>query len=490
MVTLHSVQMDRAVGVVVASAAGDALGSHNEFGPSLPDDAPVMFGVGYFGHDVGEWTDDTSMALPALEALSRGESLIDAGTLGGIVGRWLAWARTAKDIGSQTSSVFARLHGVATETAARSAARAVHEASGRSGGNGSLMRTGPVALGYLDDGREAELVEAAGRIAQLTHWEPDNLDACAIWCLAIRHAVRTGELAIREQVRWIPAERQERWLALIDEALAPGSHPRAFAQGNGWVVKAFQGALAAVAGSTSLVDALERAVRGGHDTDTVAAIAGSLAGAMDGFTQVPLAWQRILHGWPGYTVADLIRLALLAANAGQPTASSGWPDVTQVPTAHWLHTAPLRHPHDDGVWLGSQSALAELSDTVDAVVSLSRVGTLEIPPGLESIRVWLVDTDGLNANLDYVLTQVVDLIADLRAEGHVVFVHCAEARSRTAAVAALYSARRRGVPLGQAWSDIQATLPYYDPAPFLQRAVERIVTSAAPAPTSRDSRLP
>src|SRR5690606_3901155 len=144
-----------------------------------------------------------------------------------------------------------------------------------------------------------------GRLAQLTHWEDDNIDACALWCLAIRHTIRTGELDIRSQLEWLSADRRDRWAELIDEALAPGAHPRDFQQKNGWVVRAFQGALAAVAeaqatsGRPPLVDALERAVRGGGDTDTVAAITGSLAGALWGATQVPLSWRRVLHGWPG-----------------------------------------------------------------------------------------------------------------------------------------------------------------------------------------------
>ena len=68
------------------------------------------------------------------------------------------------------------------------------------------MRTGPVALGYLDRSPD-ELAAAAGRVAQLTHWEDDNVDACAIWCLAIRHAILTGELDVRARSRSIPADR-------------------------------------------------------------------------------------------------------------------------------------------------------------------------------------------------------------------------------------------------------------------------------------------
>ncbi|KQZ83116.1 hypothetical protein ASD56_12345 [Microbacterium sp. Root166] len=313
--TLTAVQLDRAVGAVVASAAGDALGSQYEFGPSLSDDTEVKFGRGHFGHAVGEWTDDTSMAVPILQALSRGDSFEDPAVLARIVAEWREWARDALDVGSQTRAVLGMLDADASEEAAVAASRAVHDRSGRSGGNGSLMRTGPLALGYLTRDA-ADLAAAAGRVARLTHWEQDNADACALWCLAIRHAILTGAVDVRAQLPWLPVERRERWADLIDEALEPGAHPRDFAKDNGWIVRAFQGALAATIGAVSLAVALERAVRGGNDTDTVAAIAGSLAGASWGASALPAEWMPRLHGWPGLRADDLSALARLAvANA-------------------------------------------------------------------------------------------------------------------------------------------------------------------------------
>lgn len=297
-------QLDRALGTVVASAAGDALGSQYEFGPPLPDDRAVEFGPGVCGHEVGEWTDDTSMAVPILRALAAGRRLEDPGTCGAILEEWIGWASTAKDVGSQTRAVLNRLPPGSTEEAALVASETVHREHGRSGGNGSLMRTGPVPLGYLFRAPQ-ELVVAAGRVARLTHWEHDNADACALWSLAIRHAVLTGEFDVAGQVQWLPAERRARWAGIVGDASAPGLHPRDFAEGNGWVVRALQAAVAAITGADGLVDVLERAVRGGQDTDTIAAIAGSLAGALYGADAVPLRWRSILHGWPGVRVDQL-----------------------------------------------------------------------------------------------------------------------------------------------------------------------------------------
>ena len=315
-IDLTDAQLDRAVGAVLASAAGDALGSQYEFGPALPDSMTPAFGVGYFGHAAGEWTDDTSMAVPILQQLAAGRTLEDPVALAEIIAEWRGWARTAKDVGTQTRGVLALLADDADEDAARAAAESAHHRSGRSGGNGSLMRTGPVALGYLDRSPD-EVASAAGRVARLTHWEIDNVDACALWCRAIRHAVLTGEFDMHAQLDTVPSARRARWADLVDAATAPGIHPRDFQSDNEWVVRAFQGALAAVAGASSLPDALERAVRGGGDTDTVAAIAGSLAGAVWGASALPESYTANLHGWPGIDAATLAALAERAARHGR-----------------------------------------------------------------------------------------------------------------------------------------------------------------------------
>lgn len=160
------------------------------------------------------------MAMPILHALAEGRSIEHEMTRDRILTEWRDWARDAKDVGKQTRALLRRLESVPTESEALGVSREMHERAGRSGGNGALMRTGPLALGYLDRD-PAELVTAAGLLARLTHWEDDNADACALWCLAIRQAVITGEFDLRAQVEWIPAERRGRWAHLIERPSCP-----------------------------------------------------------------------------------------------------------------------------------------------------------------------------------------------------------------------------------------------------------------------------
>ena len=322
---LTPLQNDRAAGVLVALAAGDALGAGYEFGAPLPDGAEVtMKGGGPFGFAPAEWTDDTSMAIPIAQALL--EAASDAGSsspaaLTMMVRAWTAWAAEAKDVGAQTSSVIAAARRLAS-AAGRSkvhaadfsaAAADFHARTGRSAGNGSLMRTAPLALAYLDRD-PAELMAAAGVLSALTHADPDAQEACGLWCVAIREAVLTGRLDVRAGLPLLSAERAALWLERIE--VAERSRPRDFTR-NGWVVEAFQGAWSAIhfaglsaSGPAHLRAALEEAVRGGRDTDTVAAIAGGLLGAAYGYTAVPFEWRRRLHGWPGLRARDLMMLGM------------------------------------------------------------------------------------------------------------------------------------------------------------------------------------
>ena len=220
---------DRAAGVMVGLACGDALGAAYEFGPAIPESTPIgMIGGGPFDWAPGEFTDDTSMAMPIAHEINAGANLLDSNTLGRIVAAWQDWALGAPDVGVQTRSVLNTIT-TPTEDEARRVSEAHHNARGRSGGNGSLMRTAPVALAYLHD--PAGLTEAATRIAQLTHWEPASFEACVLWSHAIRHAVVTGELDIRIGLDELTPEAAIEWDSRIDQAET--SEPADFISNNG-----------------------------------------------------------------------------------------------------------------------------------------------------------------------------------------------------------------------------------------------------------------
>lgn len=461
---------DRAEGVLLGTAAGDALGAPYEFQPPRGPELPVeMAGGGPW--EPGEWTDDTAMAIAIAEVAATGADLRDEAAQDAIVARWYDWSRTAKDVGIQTLSVLNRCRG-ASAARAREAAHTVHAPTGRSGGNGSLMRTAPVALAYLDD--EDAMVEAARAISGLTHFDPEAADATVLWCCAIRHAVLTAELDVRIGLPHIAAERRDTWRDRIEQA--ERSVPSDFSK-NGWVVQALQAAWSAIVttrgdgGPEHLARALDAAVRSGFDTDTVAAIAGGLIGAAYGASAVPLQWRHLLHGWPGMTARGLVRLAATIQTAGRTPAQ---PDYTGYRTG-----ALAVHPHDPGVLIGAVGALRELPAGVDAVVSLCRIADKDVPVGMPHVEVRLIDSTEPddNPHLDFVLLDTVRTIEALRAQGCTVLVHCVEALSRTPTVAALYGMRRGA---DGALADVLAVLPNANPNPMFREAVRRLSPAVLP----------
>jgi ADP-ribosylglycohydrolase len=472
---LTTAQIDRACGVLLGTAAGDALGAAYEFGPPRgPELEVAMVGGGSFNWEPGEWTDDTSMAIAIAEVAATGADLRDEEALDAIARRWHEWSQRAKDVGVQTRSVLSRAgrHGISAQTA-REESAALHDLTGRTAGNGSLMRTPPVALAYLND--EAALVEAARRVSELTHYDPNACDACVLWCLAIRHAVLTGELDARIGLQHIPIERRDLWASRL--AVAEASQPSDFTN-NGWVVEALQAAWSAITTTPIPTDhpadgvfradylrlALDAAVRGGGDTDTVAAIAGGLLGAAYGASAVPAEWRRLLHGWPGLATRDLTALATRIIKADKPFSY----DIEPM--------APVRHPHDEGVWLGDVATLQGLPPGVNAVVSLCRVHDDDLPVGVEQIDIRLNDIVGpdANPNLDFVLSDTVRLIDQLRNEGRTVLVHCVACQSRTPTVAALYGAHRQGISGETALRHITSALPDAYPNSDFRAALNRL----------------
>lgn len=220
------------------------------------------------------------------------------------------------------------------------------------------------------------------------------------------------------------------------------------------MVTALQAALAAIEQTPVPQDepwrhlplALEAAVRIGDDTDTVAAIAGALLGARWGGSALPFAWRRTLHGWPGYRVGDLARLAVLTARGGRAD-DWGWPVVTdpagQSAAAAGLTPVAIPLPDDPGVVVGNVAGLP--AENVDAVVSLCRVGRDYAPVGVEHHEIHLIDEAGANAHLAHVVLDTAAGIVALRDEGRRVYLHCAAGQSRSPAVAAAYLHLRFGL---------------------------------------------
>lgn len=109
--TLTTAQTDRACGVILGSAVGDALGAGYEFGcAAVGPEGPAMIGGGLGNFAPGEWTDDTAMTWPIAAAAAKGADLTSPEALDEIAQGFLDWYGSGPaDIGNQTRAVFSSL---------------------------------------------------------------------------------------------------------------------------------------------------------------------------------------------------------------------------------------------------------------------------------------------------------------------------------------------------------------------------------------------
>ncbi|MFD8936637.1 ADP-ribosylglycohydrolase family protein [Streptomyces sp. NPDC059578] len=281
-------RIERAVGAVVGSAVGDALGAPFEFGlpgvfsARFPDPGGgEMCGGG--GWEPGEATDDTQMAvLVADSLLQRGD--LD---LPDVFARFQRWAAAEpKDIGLQTEDVLT--NGLPWDLAAAQHFRVNHHAAG----NGSLMRASTSAVHFAAAGRTVTM-DAARRLAALTHGDPAAWEGTAVFHELVRFALSGADPldALPDALAFVHPDHRERYATV----LAPDWHPDRATEFNGAVWPCLGSAVWALRVTDSFEGAVRAAIDLGGDTDTVAAVTGGLAGARYGPAAIPVRWTDPLH---------------------------------------------------------------------------------------------------------------------------------------------------------------------------------------------------
>ena len=128
---LTAAQQDRAQGVLVASAVGDALGAGYEFGSAPYLGWPAMIGGGLGGFAPGEWTDDTAQAVAIAEVAATGADLREESSLDAVAQRFAEWyAEGPADVGIQTAAVLGAAGRSPSAATMQQSAGDVHRRSG------------------------------------------------------------------------------------------------------------------------------------------------------------------------------------------------------------------------------------------------------------------------------------------------------------------------------------------------------------------------
>jgi len=210
------------------------------------------------------------------------------------------------------------------------------------------MRAPIIGAFFADDPKRlADFVRASTRI---THTDPraeiGGLAVAIAAAAAVRGPVDPG--AVLAQLRAIEADAD--WRSLVDrirDALTVGLPVSDFAAGlglsrgvTGFIYHSIPVALFAwLRHRGDFRATIEAVVRCGGDTDTVASIAGALAGAVVGPEGIPSEWVGGIWDYP-CSVANLKRLAL--ALGGQPIRAP-WPWIALPPRNAVFLAAVLAH---------------------------------------------------------------------------------------------------------------------------------------------------
>jgi len=294
------------LGSILGLAIGDALGAPFEFRRRTQVAFPLpALELRWMGFAPGTWTDDTAMARNLWRSLIERGGALD---LDDVLARHLVWlASGPPDVGSQT-----RLALDEARAGTPQPARAVFERRGPevSAGNGSVMYCAP--LGVVRALESELLLEQAPALSRLTHWDGRCQTACLAVTSAIAALVR-GEAADAAVLNSLAVvsdrEGGEELEFLVGEA---GRSRQVDGPDQGFCLFTAGIALQVAGEGLGFEDGLRYVVGLGGDTDTNAAVAGSLLGALHGATAIPAGWldrlaERDAIQAEAAALADLVR---------------------------------------------------------------------------------------------------------------------------------------------------------------------------------------
>lgn len=258
---------------------------------------------GSYDQPAGTWSDDSSMTLCALQSLTRGLDCDD------MMGRFFRWADEAYmtpwdevfDMGKTTREALRRYAG-------GTAPLDCGAVSERENGNGSLMRILPLALYLYRRYAPAQMdwdeaLPVIHDVSKLTHAHPISLIACGIYCCIAYQLLSGADLTegISEgiacmKMRYSQYPGYAAWLdrfSWVDAGVLL-SLPEDEVKSDGYVIHTLEAALWCLLHTDSYRDCVLTAVGLGSDTDTVAAVAGGLAGIFYGEEAIPLEWLDVI----------------------------------------------------------------------------------------------------------------------------------------------------------------------------------------------------
>ena len=282
--------------ILIGASVGDALGVPVEFKSRQhlkTNPVTDIMGFGTYDKPAGTFSDDSSMMFCLAESLVEG---YDVNDIAENFQKWMHegyWTADGEvfDVGIATRKAINRLRVVKHPTEAGSTAE-------RDNGNGSLMRILPLAV-YAKDLSIDERCEIVKQVSSITHAHSRSVLACIYYiefALNILEA-ETIEEAYLNTNFWLRIYLEEnteyQTESIYFERILNGSLLELSEneiKSSGYVIDSLEAAIWCLLHSNSYEECILKAVNLGEDTDTIACIAGGIAGVFYDVKTIPEHW--------------------------------------------------------------------------------------------------------------------------------------------------------------------------------------------------------
>ena len=287
--------MSKVVDSVIGLAIGDAMGVPTQFHPRrwlLANPIKEMTEPIKEGQPVGAWSDDTSMTVCTIESYIEKDKF----DYDDIMTKFVNWINNA----DYTSAG-------KTFDVGRTCLKAISKymdcvspidcglTDEKSNGNGSLMRILPVALyAYYKKLSDEEIINLTNDISSLTHAHEISKLGCYIYVRYVMFLLEghtkeeAYELIKKVNYSSYAHSSIDAYNRILKDNIVKYSIDDI--DSTGYVVSTLECALWILLKSKSFEETIFATTNIGNDTDTIGAIAGSMAGIIYGYDNIPIRW--------------------------------------------------------------------------------------------------------------------------------------------------------------------------------------------------------
>ncbi|MFX0548774.1 ADP-ribosylglycohydrolase family protein [Hathewaya histolytica] len=293
--TKVKISKNQVMGGFFGFCIGDALGVPVEFmtREELEENLVLsMRGYGTYNQPPGTWSDDSSLTFCLADSLCNGLNYKD------ISKKFLKWRYEGK----YTPYSVAFGVGNTTETAIENIYKGINPiecgCSGeRDNGNGSLMRVLPLSY-FLINTEDAKKFNIIHEVSSITHSHLRSKLACSIYVqfaieLLKGSDIKESYLRMQHNINEYYSgdeykEEINNFHSILKEDISLCKKEEI--KSTGYVIDTLYASIWCLLNSISYKETVLKAVNLGGDTDTIAAVAGGLAGIFYGIESIPKIW--------------------------------------------------------------------------------------------------------------------------------------------------------------------------------------------------------